>query len=184
MSASSSHASAVPEACLGLGANLGDREGQLAEALVRLAATEGITLTAISRVYRTAPWGLTHQPDFLNLCIRMETDLAPFDILRICKGIERSMGRKPREHWGPREIDVDVLLVEGVELVSEELELPHPRLAARRFVLEPLAEIVPDWAVAGKSVRELAERLRAEAPEQACDPDEAATEAVRARCGF
>ena len=103
----------MTEACLGLGANLGNREGRLAEALTRLEATDGIHVAAVSHVYATAPWGVTLQPDFLNICIRIETALAPFDLLRICKYIERAMGRKARAQWGPREIDVDVLLVEG-----------------------------------------------------------------------
>jgi len=165
----------MTEACLGLGANLGDREGQLAEALTRLDATDGIRIAAVSRVYRTAPWGVALQPDFLNLCARIETTLAPFDLLRICKYVERAIGRKVRAQWGPREIDVDVLMVEDVELVSEKLILPHPRLTVRRFVLEPLAEIAPDWQVQGRDIAQLAAALRRSDPAQVCEADEAAT---------
>ena len=160
---------------MGLGANLGNREGRLAEALTRLEATDGIHVAAVSHVYATAPWGVTLQPDFLNICIRIETALAPFDLLRICKYIERAMGRKARAQWGPREIDVDVLLVEGAEIDSEELTLPHPRLTARRFVLEPLCDVAPDWQVQGRNIADLAAALRASDPAQACEIDAAAT---------
>lgn len=164
------------EACLGLGANLGDRAAQLADALLRLEAQDGVRLIAVSPVYRTAPWGVEDQPDFLNLCVRIETDLSPFFLLDACKAVEAAMGRTVRERWGPREIDVDVLLVAGVEMETPELTLPHARMLQRRFVLAPLADLVPDWIVAGRTIEEHALELGAD---DLCEWDEAASRQIQ-----
>lgn len=159
----------MTSACLGLGTNLGDRAAQLAEALLRLDAVDGIHLVAVSPVYRTAPWGVEEQPDFLNLCVRIETGLAPLALLAACKGVEAAMGRQVRERWGPREIDVDVLLVAGVEMETPGLTLPHPRMLQRRFVLAPLADLVPDWLVGERTIAEHAVVLGAD---DLCEWDE------------
>lgn len=158
----------MTEACLGLGANLGDREANLCNALAALNATPGVRILAASRVFRTAPWGGIAQPDFLNLCLRIETPLAPLDLLAACKAVEQVIGRQARERWGPREIDVDILMMDGAEMVTPELTLPHPRLTERRFVLEPLANIAPDWVVGGQTISGHAAALRNADPAQAC----------------
>lgn len=166
----------MAEACLGLGANLGDREAQLAEALLRLEAEDGLTLLAVSPVYRTAPWGVEDQPDFLNLCVRIETTLAPLDLLAACKAVETGMGRQARARWGPREIDVDILLMAGAEMATPELTLPHARMLQRRFVLAPLADLVPGWIVRGRTIEDYALALGAD---DLCELDEAASTRIQ-----
>jgi 2-amino-4-hydroxy-6-hydroxymethyldihydropteridine diphosphokinase len=130
---------------LGLGSNEGDRLGNLRAARERLEQ-EGVGVVGASSVYETAPQGeLIEQPDFLNACLEVETDLGPEELLDACKRVERALGRDgggPRH--GPRPIDVDVLLLGGLEHSSERLRLPHPELTERRFVIEPLVELNPD----------------------------------------
>jgi 2-amino-4-hydroxy-6-hydroxymethyldihydropteridine diphosphokinase len=134
---------------LGLGSNIGDRRGHL-EAAVRTLPEHGVHVLASSSVYETEPVGLVlDQRDFYNACVRIETALEPDDVLDACKAVERAIGRAaggPRH--GPRVIDVDVLLLEGIEHSSERLTLPHPEVRSRRFVLVPLLELDPDPALA------------------------------------
>jgi len=167
----------MTQACLGLGANLGDRAAQLAEALLKLDAVDGVQLVAVSPAYRTAPWGIEGQPDFLNICVRIKTGLQPLALLAACKAVEAAMGRQARERWGPREIDVDVLLIAGVEMQSPELTLPHPRMLKRRFVLAPLADLVPDWIVGERTIAEHAVKLGAD---DMCEWDEQESARVQA----
>ena len=129
---------------LGLGSNQGDRLDNLRGARDRLAG-EGVRVLAASSVYETAPQGeVTEQPDFLNACLAIDTELPPEELLDACKRVERALGRSDRgERHGPRPIDVDLLLLDGLEHGSERLTLPHPELTARRFVLEPLLELDP-----------------------------------------
>jgi 2-amino-4-hydroxy-6-hydroxymethyldihydropteridine diphosphokinase len=130
---------------LGLGSNQGDRRARLRDAIT-LLPRHRVAVSASSSVYETEPQGeVTDQPDFLNMCIRVETELDPLELLDACKAIERELGRAaggPRH--APRPIDLDVLLLGRVEYRSERLELPHPTLTTRRFVLEPLLELDPD----------------------------------------
>jgi 2-amino-4-hydroxy-6-hydroxymethyldihydropteridine diphosphokinase len=130
---------------LGLGSNEGDRLRNLRAARDRLER-EGVRVVAASSVYETAPQGeVTDQPDFLNACLAVDTELGPEELLDTCKRVERALGRAsggPRH--GPRAIDVDVLLLGGLEHSSERLTLPHPELTSRRFVIEPLVELDPD----------------------------------------
>jgi 2-amino-4-hydroxy-6-hydroxymethyldihydropteridine diphosphokinase len=129
---------------LGLGSNEGDRLASLRAARAALAP-HGIEVTAASSVYETAPQGeVADQPDFLNACLRIQTELAPEDLLDACKQVERDLGRAPGGvRHGPRPIDVDVLLLGDREYHSERLTLPHPEVTTRRFVLEPLLELDP-----------------------------------------
>jgi 2-amino-4-hydroxy-6-hydroxymethyldihydropteridine diphosphokinase len=109
----------------------------------RLDAHPEIAVTARSSVYETEPVGeVTDQPDFLNAVVRVRTSLEPLDLLDACKAVERELGRIPGPRHGPRPIDVDVLLLEGVTFDSERLRLPHPEVTARRFVLVPLLEVL------------------------------------------
>jgi len=124
---------------LGLGSNLGDRMTNLRQAVTALAGFAAIE--ACSRVYETAPLYLTDQPAFLNMAVRIRTELAPTILLATLKDIERELGRVAGTRWGPRLIDLDILLYDGVVLHEERLEIPHPRLAERRFALAPLADI-------------------------------------------
>jgi 2-amino-4-hydroxy-6-hydroxymethyldihydropteridine diphosphokinase len=130
---------------LGLGSNQGDRLQYLRAARAALARP-GIEVVAASSVYLTEPQGeVTEQPDFLNACLAVETELGPLDLLEACKAVERELGRAPEGvRRGPRAIDVDVLLLDELEQRSERLTLPHPELRSRRFVLEPLLELEPD----------------------------------------
>jgi 2-amino-4-hydroxy-6-hydroxymethyldihydropteridine diphosphokinase len=129
---------------LGLGSNEGDRLGMLRAARAALETRE-VTVTASSSVYETAPQGkVLDQADFLNACVRIETELEPEPLLDVCKAVERELGREPGgPRHGPRPVDVDLLLLGGVELRTERLVLPHRDIAARRFVLEPLLELDP-----------------------------------------
>jgi 2-amino-4-hydroxy-6-hydroxymethyldihydropteridine diphosphokinase len=132
---------------LGLGSNVGDRRGHL-QAAVRRLASHGVTVLATSSVYDTEPVGeVLDQPEFLNACLRIETDLTPEELLDACKAVERDLGREPGgPRHGPRPIDVDVLLLDDLTHASPRLRLPHAEATSRRFVLVPLLELDPDLA--------------------------------------
>jgi 2-amino-4-hydroxy-6-hydroxymethyldihydropteridine diphosphokinase len=133
----------VRRAYLGLGSNLGDRVALLQGAVDGLAATGGITVAAISPVYETEPVGGPAQPDYLNAVVGVDTDLSPRQLLEVAQRLEREAGRVRDEQWGPRTLDVDVLLV-GEEQVDEpDLVVPHPRLYERAFVMVPLSDLEP-----------------------------------------
>ncbi len=145
---------------LGLGSNEGDRHGALRAARDELGR-RGVTVVASSSVYETAPQGeVLDQPDFLNACLAIETDLGPERLLDACKDVERALGRVPGgQRHGPRPIDVDVLLLGDLVHRSKRLTLPHPEVTARRFVLEPLLELDPRLALPDGTP--LADRLAA-----------------------
>ena len=127
---------------LGLGSNEGDRLAKLRAARASLER-RGVAVTGTSSVYETAPQGeVLDQPDFLNACVRVETDLDPEALLAVCKEVELELGRAPGgPRHGPRPVDVDLLLLGSLEHRSERLVLPHPEIATRRYVLEPLLEL-------------------------------------------
>lgn len=131
-------------AAIGLGSNLGDSQTILADALSCLAGTAGIQVQACSRVYRTAAVG-PPQPDYLNQCATLRVTLSPGELLQTLLAIEQRFGRIRRERWGPRLLDLDLLLYGNLQLSTPDLCLPHPRMQERAFVLVPLAEIAPDW---------------------------------------
>lgn len=131
-------------AYVALGANLGDREGSLTEAIRRLQTDSELTVSRISAVYETAPVGYTDQPSFLNMAVRLNTELDPISLLRRLLAIEQEMGRVRDVRWGPRNIDLDLLVVGEVVLDTPELTLPHPRMGQRAFVLVPLKDIWPE----------------------------------------
>lgn len=140
------------KATLGLGGNIGDPVRAMAEALRALDAREDCRVLAVSRLYRTPPWGKTDQDWFFNSCAMVETMLAPEALLDACLGIERDMKRERKERWGPRTIDIDVLTYENVTQSGGRLELPHPRMTGRGFVLMPLADVAPMLEVQGRTV--------------------------------
>ncbi len=143
---------------MSLGSNLGAREVKLAEALKALDATTGVAVKAVSACYETEPIGVPGQPPFLNLAATIETDLEPLELLAEVKGIERNIGRLPALVWGPRIIDIDLVLWEGLEMDHPTLRLPHPAFRERAFVLKPLEEIAPEAVdpVTGNTVATLA----------------------------
>lgn len=133
-------------AYLGLGSNVGDRKANLERALEWLNATVGIRVVRSSSIYETEPWGLTDQPHFLNAAVEVETWLEPPDLLEAVKSIEIDMGRATTIRFGPRSIDIDILLYGGlvIDMQAPDLQIPHPRMSQRAFVLIPLAEVAGD----------------------------------------
>ena len=127
-----------------LGANLGDRKSNLEKAAHWIEKRIGF-IKAKSALYETKPWGKPDQPDFLNQVLLLETDQSPGHLLKTALTIEHEMGRIRKEKWGARLIDIDLLYVGNQIVHSEALTLPHPGIAHRRFVLEPLAELAPDF---------------------------------------
>ena len=150
---------------LALGGNVGDKVASLRRALRALAREGGIELAAVSRFYRTAPWGKTDQDWFVNACALGRTSFTPEALLERIKALEVELGRAPAERWGPRVIDIDLIAYGDIALKTERLTLPHPELFNRAFVLVPLAEIAPDLMIDGVKVGEAAARLRAGAEE-------------------
>ena len=130
-------------AYLGLGSNIGDREESLNNAIAELSEVPGIQVTKISSRYETKPYGNTNQPDFINMAVEVDTNLTPLDLLETVLGIEHELGRVRTEIWGPRSIDIDVLLYEDLELKLTDLKVPHPEMHLRSFVIDPLYEIAP-----------------------------------------
>lgn len=139
-------------ATLGLGGNVGDPKAAMARALAALNAHDDCRLVAVSDLYRTPPWGKTDQADFFNCCALIETRLEAETLLDLGLDIERGMKRVRIERWGPRTIDIDVLTYGDAHIVTERVEIPHPRMTDRAFVLMPLADIAPDMEVEGRRV--------------------------------
>jgi len=139
----------VTVAYVGLGANIGPREVTLLRAVDLLAEADDVDVLAVSQLRETDPVGMVDQPGFLNGAARIDTSLPPRALLELLLRIEQSLGRVREEHWGPRTVDLD-LLVYGDLIVDEPgLRVPHPRLHERRFALEPLAELDPELVVPG-----------------------------------
>lgn len=128
-------------AYLGLGSNMGDRELQLEEAIKLLNEVNGIEVIQTSPIYETKPVGYTEQPDFLNMCIEISTELESSELLKVCMTIEQQLHRVRVERWGPRTIDIDILLYDQSVIQSPDLEVPHPRMTERAFVMVPLNDI-------------------------------------------
>jgi 2-amino-4-hydroxy-6-hydroxymethyldihydropteridine diphosphokinase len=146
----------------GLGSNIGDKPDNIRKALKLLEDLGVARLTAVSRIYRTPPWGVLDQGDFANACAIGETRLSPYELLAAVKKIEADMGREPTRRWGPRLIDVDILFLGDHTLDDPELTLPHKELFGRGFVLLPLAEIAPDLVLDGVPVAEALEGVDTE----------------------
>lgn len=137
-------------AYIALGANLSDTFGNLRSAVIMLNNGKNCIVTVISSLYKTKPVGVEDQPDFINAVVKIETLLSAQDLLKFCNDIEQKLGRKRTIRWGPRVIDIDILLYENVVIKDENLIIPHPRMMERAFVLVPLAEIAPDIILEGR----------------------------------
>jgi 2-amino-4-hydroxy-6-hydroxymethyldihydropteridine diphosphokinase len=155
-------------AYVALGSNLGDSRQHLLDAIKALAGLPYTEVTARSRIYRTPPWGVTDQPDFLNAVVALETALEPHDLLSALLAIERAAGRQRNgERWGPRTLDLDLLHVADRTVNDERLTLPHPHIADRAFVLLPLYDVAPDLEIPGQG--RVADLLRG-VDTQGCTP--------------
>lgn len=132
------------QAYLGLGSNIGDRKQQLLKAIDLIGNIKGIKVTKQSSIYETAPIGYTDQPNFLNLCLEIETELSPQQLLKHCLDIEQQLHRVREIRWGPRTLDIDILLYSDNIIETDNLSIPHPRMQERAFVLIPLNDIASD----------------------------------------
>jgi 2-amino-4-hydroxy-6-hydroxymethyldihydropteridine diphosphokinase len=137
-------------AVLGLGGNIGDSRSLIAAAIDLLAKDAAIAIEAVSALYETPPWGKVDQPPFLNAAIRINTTHTPRGLLGAILDVERQLGRERTERWGPRSIDIDILLMEGIEIAEPGLSIPHPKLTERAFALIPLIDVMPDAIIFGR----------------------------------
>jgi 2-amino-4-hydroxy-6-hydroxymethyldihydropteridine diphosphokinase len=135
---------AVTRAYVGLGSNLGDRVATIGAAVHALARTPGVVVTAVSHAYESEPWGMRDQPAFANAVVALDVDVTATVLLAACRRIERESGRTHGPRYGPRPIDLDVLLFGDETVETPELTVPHPRLLERDFVVTPLLEVAPD----------------------------------------
>ena len=145
---------------LGLGSNLGDKKANLERAINALADHSQVRVLKVSSFYETAPVGYEAQPDFINAVAEVETTLKPEELLDLALNIEISMGRERTIRWGPRVIDIDILLYDDRCIDEDRLSVPHPRMFERKFVMEPLAEVAPDLKLPnGLTARETVEMI-------------------------
>jgi 2-amino-4-hydroxy-6-hydroxymethyldihydropteridine diphosphokinase len=147
-------------AYIGIGSNLGDRENNCKSA-IKLLIKNGVRVTKLSSMIETEPWGVKDQPKFINMAIEIETGLNPEELLKALKKIENEMGRQATIRWGPRVIDLDILLYDDLLIKTPQLIIPHPGIKERDFVLKPLAEITPDkkHPALKKSIKELLDEI-------------------------
>jgi len=143
---------------LALGANIGDREGYLIKAIHKISKLENIKLEAVSKVYETVPVGYIEQPMFLNISVSVLTNILPLDLLEYLQEVEKSLDRVRNIHWGPRTIDIDILLYGDKKINTPNLLIPHPRMYERAFVLNPLKDIYGNDKINGDRFDELIDK--------------------------
>ena len=129
---------------LGLGSNLGERRKTLRAAIESIKKIAGVCLLDVSSFFESEAWGFTEQPNFINAAIKISCELEPLELLDKLQAVEKFFGRVREKHWGPRTLDIDILLIDNMKISSERLTIPHPYLSERDFVLRPLAEIIPN----------------------------------------
>jgi len=151
----------MAEALIALGGNLGDVRSSFDRAVELLCEGGRVRLEARSSDYLTPPWGIEDQPPFINSCLVVDTVLAPHALLDLARKVERLLGRNRAQErrWGPRTLDIDLIAYDDVVIDEPDLQLPHPRLMERGFVLMPLSEIVPDRMIGGITVRDALARV-------------------------
>ncbi len=150
----------MSEAYIGIGSNLGNRK-QNCEKAISLLTENRITVLKRSTMFETEPWGIKDQPKFINMAIKIDTILEPEDLLNLLKEIESAIGRTQTFRWGPRIIDLDILLYDNLIINTKNVQIPHTEIKDRDFVLRPLSEIAPDkiHPVFRKSIKELLDEL-------------------------
>ena len=146
------------EIILGLGGNIGDPITSMARVIETFNNDNRFVLRGVSRLYKTPPWGNLDQPDFYNACISVVSAMAPEELLDYCLEVERVLKRERLERWGPRTIDIDILLYGDLKIETDRLTVPHPRMHERAFVLMPLADLTQDRKLAGHSISYWLER--------------------------
>ena len=147
------------KAFLSLGSNMGDRLEYLSKAIDKIAQIQGCNILNKSRVYETEPWGYENQEAFLNLCISIETSLSPYELLESLQTIELELDRVRKIHWGPRTIDIDILLFDDIICEDDKLTIPHPRMRERAFVLIPLYDIEKNLIIDGIKLEDLINKI-------------------------
>ncbi|MEJ8555424.1 2-amino-4-hydroxy-6-hydroxymethyldihydropteridine diphosphokinase [Tepidibacter sp. Z1-5] len=152
----------MSRAYLGLGTNIGDRLNYLNDGIRYIKQFENTEIVKISKVYETRPWGYTNQNDFLNLCVEIDTNLTPEELLKKCLEVELNLKRERIIRWGPRTIDIDILIYDDIICNGEKLTLPHPRIQERAFVLIPLIDLKQDLTIKGKLLKDWLSELDAE----------------------
>lgn len=160
----------MTNAVLGFGGNIGDSRKLIAAAIERLAANPSIRVEDVSALYLTPPWGKTDQPPFLNAAVRIETSLQPRALLNAVLDVERALGRERTERWGPRTIDIDILLYGFVDIDEPFLHIPHPRLTERAFALKPLIDVMPDAVIGGRAAKEWLKRADSTGMRKVAEP--------------
>jgi 2-amino-4-hydroxy-6-hydroxymethyldihydropteridine diphosphokinase len=142
---------------LSLGSNLGDRKKNILDALDELKQVKNIYISGLSSFYETEPYGNKDQPAFINIIVKVKTDIDPYELLNVCKKIEKKIGRVERGRWREREIDIDIIFYNSKIIVNEVLSIPHKEYQNRKFVLEPLNEIAPEFVcpLSGESIKNI-----------------------------
>jgi len=148
-------------AFLCLGGNIGEPAKAMAAALRALNEDERVSVLQVSSIYRTPPWGVVDQPDFLNAVAEIDTTLSAHELLQLCLATESALKRERHERWGPRVIDIDLLLYDEERIEERDLQVPHPRMLERAFVLVPLSEIAPELKLEGRAISDHLLRLDA-----------------------
>lgn len=149
------------DAILGLGSNIGDKRANILRAVELLTAGGDIRVVQLSKLYRTAPWGVADQAWFVNACATIATELSPRDLLLRCQAVEKAMRRVRETRWGPRIIDVDILSYRDAMISEPDLVVPHPRIAERAFVLVPLKDVEPRFELNGETIDDMLAKLDA-----------------------
>ena len=147
---------------LGIGGNIGDTKANIKDTIEFLKDNENIKVTRLSSLYETEPVGFTDQDWFLNIVVEVKTSLKPFELLKYCQQIENELKRERTIRWGPRTIDVDILLYEDYSSDSEILTVPHPRMTQRAFAMVPLYEINKNLIINGQKIKDIVSNLKGE----------------------